>query len=126
MENIILFFEKENGESPVFEFLCELPVKHRAKAYWEIELLKNHGKKLKEPYVKKVSGDKYEDLWELRIKFASDISRIIYFIPIDNTFIFLHGFVKKADKIPAKELEIAIKRKNEYERRQKDEKMGRD
>ena len=104
MENIILFFEKENGESPVFEFLCELPVKHRAKAYWEIELLKNHGKKLKEPCVKKVSGDKYEDLWELRIKFASDISRIIYFIPIENTFIFLHGFEKKQIRFRQKSL----------------------
>ncbi len=36
------FYKKENGEIPVKKFLRNLPEKHRAKAYWEIELLKEN------------------------------------------------------------------------------------
>ncbi len=117
MGNQIIFYEKANGESPVCEFLCELPLKLRAKTYWEIELLKEHGIVLKEPYVKVIKGEKYKGLWELRIKQGSDISRILYFMPIGKTFVLLHGFLKKTQKTPEIELEMALSRKIDYERR---------
>lgn len=34
----VVFYEKENGEIPVKEFLDSLPGKLRAKAIWEIRL----------------------------------------------------------------------------------------
>ena len=48
----------------------------RAKAFSKIELLEKHGTNLREPYAKPVKGEKYRDLFELRIKFATNISRI--------------------------------------------------
>jgi hypothetical protein len=40
MKNTAEVYKKENGKEPVAEFLLSLPQKHRAKAIWEIELLK--------------------------------------------------------------------------------------
>ena len=45
----------------------------------------------KEPYVKHIDGE----IWELRIRFSSDISRIFYFTWNFNTIVLLHGFVKR-------------------------------
>jgi len=67
----------------------------RAKAFSEIELLEKHGPELREPYVKSIKGTQYKGLFELRIKFASDISRIFYFTYRRKTFVLLHGFTKK-------------------------------
>lgn len=121
MDYEVEFYQKENGDIPVMDFLLSLQPKMRAKAFSEIELLKKHGSDLREPYVKPIKGDKNKGLYELRIKFSSDISRIFYFSFEKNTFILLNGFIKKSNKTPEKELEKAIKYKNDYERRCKDE-----
>jgi phage-related protein len=113
----IEFYEKENKDIPVKYFLDSLPDKHKAKAYREIDLLAKYGIMLKEPYVKDIKRKEYKGLWELRIKFASDISRIFYFMPIKDRFVLLHGFVKKTDKIPDNELKMAKKYMEEYKRR---------
>ena len=110
----IIFYEKENSQNPVKEFLKSLPKKHSAKAYWSIELLEKFGTNLTEPYIKPIKSDKYKGLWELRIKFASDISRIFYFMPVGNTFVLLHGFVKKTEGTPVGELEIAKRYMEDY------------
>jgi len=43
------------------------------------------------------------------------------FLPIKNIAILLHGIVKKKQKTPLKELDVALDRMKEYLRRQKDE-----
>ena len=113
----IKFYEKENGDIPVLEFIQSLPEKHRAKAIREIDLLEEFGLGLPYPHVDSIKGDKYKGLLELRIRFGSNISRILYFLHIEKTFILLHGFVKKDQKTPTKELEMAKQRMNEYLRR---------
>lgn len=56
------------------------------------------------PHVKYIE----DGLWELRIKFASDISRIFYFYPLAH---------KKTDKTPKREIETAKKRMADYLKR---------
>jgi len=111
------YYKKENGSIPVMDFLLTLNPKIRAKAFSEIELLETHGTALREPYVKPIVGNKYKGLFELRVKFSSDISRIFYFTFKNNTFVLLHGFSKKTDKTPTAELDKAMKYKEDYERR---------
>ena len=113
------YFKKEDGKIPVVEFLLALPLKIRAKVFSEIELLKKHGDKLKEPYVKPIKGKKYKGIYELRVKFSSNINRIFFFTYSNNTFVLLNGFTKKSDKIPVNELERALRYKLDYERRSK-------
>ena len=115
------YYKKENGKIPVLEYLLTLNPKIRAKAFSEIELLEKHGTDLREPYTKPIKGEKYKELYELRIKFSSDISRIFYFTFRNNTFVLLHGFTKKTEKTPPGEIERALRYKEDYERRCDDE-----
>ena len=114
MANQIIFYESPNDECPVESFLDGLPVKHRAKAIRSIELLETFGTALTEPHVKRIQGQRYKGLFELRVKFASDISRIFYFLYDGEKFILVHGFVKKTQKTPTKELEKARGRMMEF------------
>ena len=111
----IIFYEKEDGTTPVQEFLGKLPVKHQAKALRDIDVLEKYGTSLTEPHVKHIKGK----LWELRIKSASDISRIFYFVPVGKSIILLHGFVKKTQKTPNSEIETANNYSEDYQRRNK-------
>jgi len=120
MKWTVELYEDSSGKIPVLEFIESLPPKHRAKVYREIDLLEQFGINLTYPHTRNIEGDKYKKLWELRIKFGSDISRIFYFAYVDNTFVLLNGFVKKANKTPKKELETAIKTMNDFLERRDD------
>ncbi|HBE78670.1 MAG TPA: type II toxin-antitoxin system RelE/ParE family toxin [Firmicutes bacterium] len=117
MKWTIELYEKENQQCPILNFIQSLPPKHRAKIEREIDLLEEFGINLTYPHTRKIEGENYKGLWELRIQFASDISRIFYFIYMGNTFVLLHGFLKKSNKTPERELEIAKKYFQDYIRR---------
>lgn len=103
------------------EFLCSLPPKLRAKAFSDIELLQKHGNTLREPYVKPIKGKENRGLYELRVKFSSDIARIFYFAYYNNHYILLHGFIKKTMKTPKKEIDRARRYMEDYRRRVRNE-----
>lgn len=90
-------YQKQNMDCPVLSFMQLLSPKHRAKIEREIDLLEEFGINLAYP----------QELWELRVKFGSDISRIFYFLHIQDTFVLLHGFVKKSEDTPVNELRRA-------------------
>ena len=113
----IVFYRKDNLEEPVRNFIVNLPTKERAKVAQEIENIRSEGIYLSLPFVKKIAGKEYKGLWELRVRFGSEYIRIIYFLHIKNTFVLLHGFKKKTNKIPKRELEIAKNRMIEYKNR---------
>ena len=52
-------------------------------------------------------------LFELRIKAAEGIARVFYCTVVDRRIVVLHQFVKKSEKTPPKELEIARRRMKE-------------
>ena len=54
-------------------------------------------------------------LFELRLKAAEGIARVLYCALVGKCVVVLHHFVKKTDKTPAKELNIARARKKEIE-----------
>jgi len=111
------YYIKVNGESPVRDFIKTLPPKHGAKVLWEIDLLEKLGTSIKEPYAASIKSKKYKGLWELRIQQGSDASRVFYFLPIGNTFILLHGFIKKSNETPVSELKRALAYMNDYKGR---------
>ena len=111
----IIFYEKEDGTIPVRDFLDSLPIKHHAKALRDIDVLEEYGTRLTEPNVKHIK----DKLWELRIKSASDISRIFYFVAVGKSIVLLHGFVKKTQKTPNREIETANNYLEDYQRRNK-------
>lgn len=104
------FYRDEAGREPVADFLDALPDSARAKSVRHIELLTTYGVLLKEPYTKQVRGK----IRELRVADKIGAVRILYFGFIEGRFILLHGFIKKTDKTPAREIDIAEKRMKDF------------
>ncbi|MFR1137432.1 MAG: type II toxin-antitoxin system RelE/ParE family toxin [Anaerococcus vaginalis] len=111
------FYESENGKIPVEEFLNSLPKKLRAKSLGTIEILQTFGNELRGPYSKNVE----KDIFELRTKIGTDITRIFYFFYYDKRIILTNGFIKKTQKTPRKEIEKAIKYRKDFIEREKNE-----
>lgn len=110
---VLEFYSLPDGRKPVEEFLDSLPVKMRVKALDSLDLLEEYGNQLRLPYSKALE----DGIFELRIKFSSDISRIFYFFYVGNRIVITNGFIKKTQKTPAAELAKARKYKQDYERR---------
>ena len=98
-------FEATRGEKPVEEFIKLQNSSVRAKLTHEIELLEIHGSMLGMPQSKRLEAG----LYELRIR-GKDGLRIFYCFKF-KTIYLLHGFKKKTQQIPIKEMEIARQRK---------------
>ena len=92
----ITFFDKA-----IEIFLTKLEKPTIAKVLRTVDLLERFGNQLGMPHSKSVG----RGLFELRIRGPQEI-RLIYTFS-DNRAIILHGFVKKSQKIPQKELIIA-------------------
>ena len=103
---------------PAADFLGTLNHKMRAKAFRTIELLKMFGKSLPMPHSRKITNN---DVYELRVKFASDIVRLFYFIQGENIFVISSGYVKKSQKTDRREIENALILKHQYIREKNDE-----
>ena len=115
------FYELPNGRKPVEEFVLSLSPKMQVKAYDSLKILEEKGNALREPYSKPMSNG----IFELRIRFANDASRIFYFFYSGEKIVLTNGFVKKTRKTPRAHLKQAIKYKEDYERRKKDERLGK-
>lgn len=113
----IVFYVDERGHSPVLDFLISLDRTTQARFDWSIEQLKLQNIRATEPLVKHVEGK----LWELRRASSGNIYRLMYFFFSGQRIVFVHGFEKKTQKTPRREIEIAEKRMNDYIRRQGDE-----
>ncbi len=48
------------------------------------------------------------------MKSGTNITRILYFFVVGDKAILTNGFIKKTNKTPKKEIELAFKRKNDY------------
>ena len=109
MEDWTVEFYQKNNINYVENWLDSLDEKTKTKITKNITLLREQGLSIKEPYVKKLEGK----LWELRTKDYKGIYRVIYFTRSEKRFVMLHGFVKKTDRTPRKEIDIAKKRMEE-------------
>jgi len=108
------YYIDANGKEPVADFIDSLPVAAQAKVLRLTALLADYGVLLKEPHTKQVKGK----LRELRITDSIGAVRILYFTYTGKRFILLHGFIKKTDKTPDKEIRLAEKRMNDLLNRQ--------
>ena len=68
-----------------------------------------HGSNLGLPHTKSLSNG----LFELRLKSKEGIGRVFYCTKVGKNIVMLHSFVKKSQKIPKNEMDIAVKRLRE-------------
>lgn len=106
----VIFYEGENGEKPVEIFLDSLDSKMRAKLLGLLGILSEKGNSLREPYSKHLQ----DGIFEIRCKFGNNITRVLYFFYYNQRIILTNGFVKKTQKTPKNEIDLAIKRRKSY------------
>jgi phage-related protein len=75
-----------------------------------LDLLEEFGIKVGPPKVEKVRGT---ELWELRI-LGKDNIRIFYVTKTGQSFLLLHGFIKKKQKTGTREIKTALERLKDY------------
>lgn len=115
MDFTVDFYRKEGGESPVEHFLDSLDMKMRAKVLRAISMLSAYGNTLRDPYSKPLR----DGIFELRVSLGSDIIRMLYFFAEGRLVILTNGFIKKTQKTPPGEIEIALKYKADWLKRRK-------
>lgn len=113
MKTEVRFYRTEEGEEPAYSFILSLRPKLKAKVYGALELLSEVGPELRPPFSKSL-GD---GIFELRCHFGSDAVRVLYFFFKGRIVVLTNGFVKKTQKTPSGEIELAKKYRADYLRR---------
>ena len=90
--------------------LAELPADMRARLVRISELIESVGLlNVKEPHVRHIRGQ----LWEIRLKGKAGIARALYVTAREQRVVILRAFIKKTEKTPPAEIELALQRAKE-------------
>lgn len=106
-------FNRQIGfyESHFKDFYKKQSLVVRKKIDWALLLIKTT-RVISENHLKHLKGT--NGLWEIRISAGTGISRLFRFFDEGNLIILLHGFQKKTQKTPKKEIKKAEKLKKKY------------
>lgn len=96
------------------EFFVKQRQKVKDKIIWTLDLIEEIDR-VPETYLQYIQ----DGLYEVRVKYASDIFRIFCFFDQDKLVVLANGFQKKTQKTPKQEIEKALKIKKEYENEKK-------
>ena len=107
----IKYYQTSGGRSPVEEFVLALPEEPRLEIADAIVLLQS-GQRLEMPISRNLSSVR-PGLHELRIGDRAGQVRVIYYIKKGDAIYLIHGFRKKTQTIPKRELDIIYKRLKE-------------
>jgi phage-related protein len=97
----------ETLSETVEEEVEALPADMRARLARIALLIEQKGlERVGEPHVKHLEGR----LWEMRMNGKSGISRALYVAAADQRVVILRVFIKKTEKTPRREIDLAISR----------------
>ena len=105
IKTIIYYYINQQKENPVKDFINSLSKIQQAKVLRLFQIIENYGIQSIPRHIKKLQG---YPLWEIRI-LGQDNIRIIYIGVTRSNILVLHGFIKKSQKTPAKEISLALK-----------------
>ena len=106
-------YTRPNGRNEFEEFYNSLPTKDRNKLRATIDIIEKAGIQpaIQLEWVKKLNSE----IYEIRSKISSNIQRALCFHIKNNQYIITHGFTKKTQKTPIKEIIRAKQIKQEFE-----------
>lgn len=99
----VVYYISFSNTNPVREFL-DTNLKAKVKAFRIFSNIEEYGLTSVIPHIKKLIGT---PLWEIRI-LGEDSVRILYVTQKEKQVLLLHAFVKKTNKTPSKEINIAL------------------
>lgn len=104
-----------NGKSEIINFIESLNDKDRGKLLITIDKIEEYGievaKKMK--WIKKLD----KEIFEICSSVGNNIQRCLYFQKVDNIYLITHGFTKKTQKTPKKEIAHAQHLMKQYKER---------
>ena len=104
------FYQTPSGREPVREWIKALSPEDRQIVGRDIQKVE-FGWPIGMPYCRSLG----KGLWEVRSDLSGGkIARVI-FCTVRGRMALLHGFIKKTQKTPPKDLELALKRMNDME-----------
>lgn len=106
----VRFFKTSAGSEPVRDFLRSLDTTDRKAVGEDIKTVQ-FGWPLGMPLV----GHIENDIWEIRIKLDTRIVRVLFCLE-NGMMVLLHAFIKKQQKTPKPELDLALKRLKQLRR----------
>ena len=101
------FFEQDTGKVPVRDWLLSLSAEDRKIIGDDIRTAE-FGCPVGMPLCRSIQGQK--GLWEIRINLAGGRIARVFFCAHQGNMILLHGFIKKTQKTPDKEIATAVRR----------------
>jgi phage-related protein len=104
----VIFFKLDTGNEPVRDWLKSLS-KEDCKTIGTDILSVQYAWPVGKPLVDSL-GD---GVWEVRSRLDNRIARTLFAV-VDQEIVLLHGFIKKQQKTPADELDLAKKRRKQY------------
>jgi len=104
----VVFFKTEAGNEPVREWLKAL-TKEDCKIIGTDILTVQFAWPVGKPLVDNL-GD---GIWEVRSRLSNRNARTLFAV-VDEEIVLLHGFIKKQQRTPQAELDLAKKRKKQY------------
>lgn len=104
----LYFWKNQNGREPVREWLHEMPVDDRKRLGVDLRTLQ-FGWPIGMPLVRPLSGG----LWELRSSLPSRREARLFFVAGNESLVLVHAIIKKTQKTPDGDLDIARKRLKE-------------
>jgi phage-related protein len=106
------WIRRPDGTSEFREYMDSLPPKDRAKLSAVIAKTEDNGMEIakKAKWVKKLR----DGIFELRSKQGNNIQRALYFHEHGTKHVVTHGFTKKTDEVPLREIEHSRKLRDEY------------
>ena len=105
----LVFFRTASGNEPVREWLQSL-ADEDCRAIGQDLMTVQFGWPVGMPLCRNLGNG----LWEVRTNLENRIARVIFCFA-DGELVALHGFIKKAQKTPKADLDLARQRKREYE-----------
>lgn len=109
----IYFYKTSSEKEIITDFIDSFSNKIVLKIKSEIRLLQEYGLSLlATSKVKKIIG--FSNLYELRIKSSFQVRLFFGFIS-PNTFLIVHGFIKKSQKTPVNDIKTAVSRLKEFD-----------
>ena len=100
----VVFYLTAAGNEPVREWLKALPT-HDRKIIGDDLKTAQYGWPLGMPLIGKLEPG----LWEVRSRLGDQIARVLFTVE-DDTMVLLHGFIKKSQKTPLQDLQLARQR----------------
>ena len=106
----VVFYQEDDGTTPVLDWLDSLPPKAQDNCVVKIERLRELGHELRRPEADFLRNG----IYELRVGLRGVNYRILYFFHAKEAVVLAHGLTKER-AVPPREMDEAIRRKRKFD-----------